>query len=110
LHSAFTNYPTYNIQRNVTQQHFNNRESPVISLGVNCNASTQLNVEFVDTQGDEKLALNALLTKTQLNQPDLIIGPLTSKEAVPVALVASVQQVPIIAYSATTQKLDDSAK
>jgi hypothetical protein len=91
-------------------KHFNTRSSPVIDLSNTCDSGTQLNVEVVDTQSDEKVALLALLTKSAEERPEIIIGALTSYETVPVALVASVQGVPMISYGATSQSLDDSAR
>jgi ABC-type branched-subunit amino acid transport system substrate-binding protein len=82
----------------------------VIPLGASCDTTTQIAVEIVDSTGNEKVALNSILVKTQANQPDIIVGPLTSGEVVPMALTASVLEIPIIAYAATSQKLDDSTQ
>jgi ABC-type branched-subunit amino acid transport system substrate-binding protein len=67
-------------------------------------------VEIIDTRSDEKVALGALLAKTAVNRPELIVGALTSYETVPLALTASVQDVPIISYGATSQRLDDAER
>ncbi len=98
----------------VAVEHFNERSTLIIDeLGKdylkNCNHNISID-HFYDSMGSSRLALQQYLYhQTDEGGFDFVFGPGTSSETAVMAVVAGVQQIPIMGYWATSPSLADKS-
>lgn len=89
-------------------QHFNARDGRIVpEFGSRtCNLTINL-VRLADDQGSPAPAMRALVTTQNAAEIDVIVGPVRSAVAQPIAVTASALQIPIVSHWATSPNLGD---
>jgi Receptor family ligand binding region len=87
-------------------KHFNERNGMIIPKFANntCNVSLNL-VEYVDDENSATQAMKRLVARQATGSVDVILGPVTSAVAGPIAVAASALGVPVLSHWATSAEL-----
>jgi len=89
--------------------HFNNRNSAVVKdlEDIDDKCKIRFTLDFVDSEGDPKIATNALSRAIGKDEACVVVGAAYSSVSIPMAVISGINSVPQLSHASTSTELDD---